>query len=280
MKALEEFGIGRPSTYASIIATLKNREYVDLDQKRFKPTDVGRVVNYFLTTYFTQYVDYDFTAKLEDDLDSIASGEKAWVPVLKEFWSPFIERVEDVKTNVQRSDVTQEKMDELCPKCSKPLSIRLGKRGRFIGCTAYPECDYTRNLAGDDQKDQEIIEGRVCPNCESPVVVRYGKYGKFIGCSSYPKCKFIEPLEKPEDTNVECPKCHQGKILKRKSRRGKIFYSCARYPDCDYALWNEPINEACPKCSWPILTIKTTKKNGTLKLCPQEGCRFSQQVEE
>ncbi len=275
VKALEEFGIGRPSTYASIIATLKHREYVDMDQKRFKPTDVGRVVNYFLTTYFTQYVDYDFTAKLEDDLDSIASGEKAWIPVLKEFWSPFIERVEDVKTNVQRSDVTQEKMDELCPKCQKPLSIRLGKRGRFIGCTAYPECDYTRNLAGDDQKDQEIIEGRVCPDCESPVVVRYGKYGKFIGCSSYPKCKFIEPLEKPEDTNVECPKCHQGKILKRKSRRGKIFYSCARYPDCDYALWNPPVAEACPECHWPIMMIKTTKSKGEEKMCPQKECGYT-----
>lgn len=275
VKTLEEFGIGRPSTYASIIATLKNREYVDMDQKRFKPTDVGRVVNYFLTTYFTTYVDYGFTATLEDDLDLIASGEKAWIPVLKAFWSPFKTRVEDVKENVQRSDVTQEKIDEQCPKCGKQLSIRLGKRGRFIGCTGYPDCDYTRNLAGDDKQDQEIVEGRVCPECESPLVVRYGKYGKFIGCSGYPKCKFIESLEKPEDMNVTCPKCHQGKILKRKSRRGKIFFSCSRYPDCEYALWNPPIAEACPECHWPIMMIKTTKRKGEEKICPQKSCGYS-----
>ncbi|MCX7125943.1 MAG: type I DNA topoisomerase [Gammaproteobacteria bacterium] len=128
VKALEEFGIGRPSTYASIIATLKNREYVDVDNKRFKPTDVGRVVNFFLTKFFTMYVDYNFTAKLEDELDSIANGEIEWVPVLRQFWSPFKTQVDDVNTNVKRSDVTQEAIDEKCPKCEKPLSIRLGKR--------------------------------------------------------------------------------------------------------------------------------------------------------
>ena len=250
-----------------------------MDQKRFKPTDVGRVVNYFLTTYFTTYVDYHFTARLEDDLDLIASGEKAWIPILKEFWSPFKTLVDDVKENVQRSDVTQEKIEEKCPTCGKQLSIRLGKRGRFIGCTAYPECDYTRNLAGDDKKDQEVVEGRVCPDCESPLVVRYGKYGKFIGCSSYPKCKFIEPLEKPEDTAVVCPKCKKGNILKRKSRRGKIFFSCSRYPDCDYALWNPPVAEACPECHWPIMMIKTTKRKGEEKICPQKDCGYSVSLE-
>jgi len=274
VKTLEEFSIGRPSTYASIISTLRYREYVNMDQKRFKPTDVGRIVNYFLTTYFTTYVDYHFTAKLEDDLDLIANGEKAWIPVLEDFWSPFQARVEDVKENVSRSDVTQEKIKEKCPKCDKQLSIRLGKRGRFIGCTAYPDCDYTRNLAGDDKHDQEIVEGRQCPECQSALVVRFGKYGKFIGCSSYPKCKFVEPLEKPEDTQVACPKCHQGHLLKRKSRRGKIFYSCARYPECDYALWNSPITEACPKCHWPIMMIKTTKRRGDEKMCPQKNCGY------
>ena len=273
VKALEEFGIGRPSTYASIIATLKNREYVDVDNKRFKPTDVGRVVNFFLTKFFTMYVDYNFTAKLEDELDSIANGEIEWVPVLRQFWSPFKTQVDDVNTNVKRSDVTQEAIDEKCPKCEKPLSIRLGKRGRFIGCTGYPECDYTTNLDGEDNTP-ETVPDRVCPECASPLLVRHGKFGKFIGCSAYPKCKFIENLEQPEDTQVVCPKCKKGNIVKRKSRRGKIFYSCNKYPDCDYALWNPPINEPCPDCEWPILTIKTTKSKGDEKICPQKECGY------
>lgn len=277
VKALEERDIGRPSTYASIIATLKNREYVEVDNKRFKPTDIGRIVNRFLTNYFTQYVDYGFTANLEDQLDAIARGDQEWIPVLRNFWQPFKDLIDHTKTNVSRKDVTQEKIDEKCPKCGSDLSIRLGKRGRFIGCTTYPDCDYTRNLSDEPQAEPEIIEGRVCPDCQSPLLVRQGKYGKFIGCSNYPKCKHMEPLDKPEDTGVQCPKCKQANIFKRKSRRGKIFFSCGRYPDCDYALWNEPIAEPCPNCAWPILTLKTTKSRGTEKLCPQR-CGFTESV--
>lgn len=275
VKALEEHDIGRPSTYASIIATLKNREYVEVDNKRFKPTDVARVVSRFLTNYFTQYVDYDFTANLEGDLDRISTGEKAWKPVLKEFWQPFKKLVDHTQENVQRSDVTQEKMDENCPKCSKPLSIRLGKRGRFVGCTGYPDCDYTRNVGEDaDSAEPQKID-RKCPDCKSDLIIRHGRYGKFIGCSGYPDCKHMEPLEKPKDTGVKCPKCKKGNILQRKSRRGKIFYSCERYPDCEYAIWNQPVEEVCPDCSWPILSIKTTKRKGTEKVCPQVNCKFA-----
>ncbi|MCW8908207.1 MAG: type I DNA topoisomerase, partial [Sedimenticola sp.] len=282
VKALEEHGIGRPSTYASIISTLQDREYVQLEKKRFYPTDVGRVVNKFLTRYFTQYVDYDFTAKLEDQLDAISRGEQEWIPLLRQFWAPFKERIDHTQENVKRSDVTHEALDEACPSCGKPLSIRLGRHGRFIGCTNYPECDYTRDLNGDSSEKEtpEVVEGRKCPECESDLVIKRGKYGKFIGCSSYPKCRYIEPLEKPEDTGVECPKCHKGTLMKRKSRRGKIFYSCSTYPKCDYATWNEPLAEPCPSCGWPILTIKTTKRRGTEKVCPQKECSFSEPVEE
>ncbi|HET7651314.1 MAG TPA: type I DNA topoisomerase, partial [Gammaproteobacteria bacterium] len=220
VKALEEFGIGRPSTYASIISTLQQREYVEMDRKRFKPTDVGRVVNKFLTEHFTQYVDYDFTAKMEDELDAVSRGEKEWIPVMHEFWDPFKKLVDHKEENVSRKDVTTEALDEACPKCGKPLSIRLGRRGRFIGCTGYPDCDYTRNLdeTAEQAAQPEKIEGRQCPQCGSDLIIRRGRYGKFIGCSGYPKCKYIEPLEKPEDTGVECPECHQGSMLKRKSR--------------------------------------------------------------
>lgn len=280
VKALEEHDIGRPSTYASILSTLRNREYVEMDQKRFKPTDVGRIVNRFLTNYFTKYVDYDFTAGLEQQLDDIASGEKEWIPLLREFWDPFKHLIDDTQENVQRSDVTQEKIDEKCPKCNKDLSIRLGKRGRFIGCTAYPECDYTRSVDGDDEKDQELVADRSCPQCKSNLVVRHGRYGKFIGCGNYPDCKYIEPLEKPKDTEVKCPKCKEGNILERKSRRGKTFFSCERYPKCDYAIWNMPLNASCPKCNWPILTVKTTKRSGTQKVCPQQNCSFAEDYPE
>ena len=277
VKALEEYGIGRPSTYASIISTLQDREYVVLEQKRFSPTDVARVVNRFLTEYFSSYVDYDFTAKLEDRLDAVSRGEEEWIPLLEQFWKPFKERVDYTQENVKRSDVTQERMDEKCPTCGSPLSIRLGRHGRFIGCTNYPECDYTRDLDGTktEQEAPEIVEGRRCPECDSELQVKRGKYGKFIGCSAYPKCRFIEPLERPEDTGVPCPKCSKGTLLKKKSRRGKIFYSCSTYPTCDYAVWNQPLAEPCPQCNWPILTLKVTKRKGAEKVCPQKECSYS-----
>ncbi|MFA7239793.1 MAG: type I DNA topoisomerase [Sulfuricellaceae bacterium] len=279
VKSLEEHGIGRPSTYASIISTLQAREYVLMDKKRFMPTDVGQVVAKFLTEHFTRYVDYDFTAKLEDQLDFIAAGKQEWIPVLEEFWKNFNAQIEE-KKGVDRKDITQELMDEACPKCGKPLSLRLGKRGKFVGCTGYPECDYTRNLDGEVKPDEPVVvEDRLCPKCDSPLHIKSGKYGKFIGCSGYPKCKFIEPLEKPRDTGVVCPECKVGSLIERKSRFGKLFYSCNTYPTCKYATWNPPISEPCPKCKWPILTLKTTKRRGVEKVCPQKECGFVEQVE-
>jgi len=281
VKSLEEHGIGRPSTYASIISTLQAREYVEMDKKRFIPTDVGRVVNKFLTEHFTQYVDYAFTANMEDELDAISRGEEDWVPMMHKFWQPFKDLVIDKEANVDRKDVTHEAMDEKCPTCGGDLAIRLGRRGRFVGCNNYPECDYTRNVNGDsEEEDKELVKDRKCPECQSELLVRHGKYGKFIGCSGYPDCKYIEPLEKPEDTGVQCPECKKGSMLKRKSRRGKIFFSCSGYPDCKYAVWNEPVNQACPDCGFPMLTLKTTKRRGTEKVCPQQDCKYTEAVED
>ncbi len=282
VKTLEEYGIGRPSTYASIISTLVGREYVLLEKRRFEPTDVGRIVNKFLTEYFAKYVDYDFTAQLEDELDAVSRGEEEWQPLLKNFWSPFKKLIDSTEKNVTRQDVTHEAMDEKCPKCEKPLSTRLGRRGRFVGCTGFPECDYTRSIDGEEGEtsEPEVVEGRTCPDCDSPLIIRIGRYGKFIGCSSFPKCKHIEPIEKPQDTGVECPECHKGTLISRKSRYGKLFYSCNTYPDCRYAVWNEPIAERCPNCNWPVLTLKTTKRRGTEKVCPQKECGHSEQIEE
>lgn len=281
IKVLEEYGIGRPSTYASIVSTLLYREYVILENKRFRPTDVGRIVNRFLTQYFTTYVDYTFTAQLEDQLDEIAVGEKEWIPLLESFWEPFKHQVDEILETVKRKDVTQEALDEKCPQCSKPLSIRLGKASRFIGCTGFPDCTYTRSM--DETKENavtaDVVEGRTCPQCNHALQLKAGRYGKFIGCSNYPNCKFIESLVKPLDTGVGCPECHQGSMLKRKSRMGKIFYSCGRYPECKYAVWNEPVAEVCPKCSWPMLTVKVTKKHGTELVCPHKPCDFTKPAE-
>jgi len=273
VKTLEAYGIGRPSTYASIISTLQAREYVILDKKRFTPTDVGRVVNKFLSEHFHKYVDYAFTATLEDDLDAVSRGEKTWKPLLKKFWNEFKTTV-DSKEDVDRPGV--ELMDEKCPKCNKQVAKRLGRNGYFVGCTGYPECDYTRNV--DDEpgasNEPEIVEGRKCPKCGSSLIIKRGRYGKFIGCSGYPDCNHMEPLEPPEDTGVTCPECKKGTMLKRKSRYGKIFFSCEHYPECKYAVWNRPLNEVCPSCAFPMLTVKVTKRRGAEKVCPQKDCKY------
>ena len=286
VKSLEEFGIGRPSTYANIISTLQQREYVVLEKKRFTPTDIGSIVNRLLTTHFSRYVDYDFTAQLEDDLDAVSRGEKDWIPLMEQFWSQFKQLIDEKMHTVERKDFTQEAIDESCPKCKKPLVKRLGKRGKFIGCTAYPDCDYTRSLDSDGNdgeqavsNEPEIVEGRKCPKCKSVLHIKLSRTGsKFIGCSNYPKCKHLEPLEKPEDTGIKCPSCNKATLVKKKSRYGKYFYSCSTYPKCKYAIPNEPIKETCPTCDWRILMLKTTKRRGTEKLCPQKECDFIEAV--
>ncbi|WP_434130239.1 type I DNA topoisomerase [Methylocaldum sp. GT1BB] len=276
VKALEEYGIGRPSTYAAIISTLQQRHYVVLENKRFHPTDVGRIVNKFLTEHFTQYVDYNFTANLEDDLDAVSRGERNWIPLMREFWYPFKSLIDAKDESLRRADVTHESLDEACPECGGQLSIRLGRNGRFIGCTNYPECKYTRNINGEAAPAApEVVEGKVCPECSSPLVIKTGRFGKFIGCSNYPKCKHIEPLEKPENTGVRCPECNKGQLIKRKSRFGKLFFSCNTYPSCTYAVWNPPVAEPCPNCGWPILTLKVTKRRGTEKVCPRKECGYA-----
>lgn len=278
VRSLEEHGIGRPSTYAAIISTLQQREYATLESKRFKPTDVGRIVSRFLTEHFTDYVDYGFTARLEDELDAVSRGEKEWTPVLEHFWTPFKGLVDNKAETVTRRDATQKLLEEQCPQCGKLLATRLGRRGSFIGCTGYPECDYTRSVDGQGQATPvaEVVADRHCPECGSPLLLRAGRYGKFIGCGSYPKCRYIEALEKPVDTGVTCPECRSGRLVQRRSKRGKVFYSCSTYPSCRYAIWNEPLSQSCPKCHWAVTMMKTTKREGALRVCPRTGCGFKE----
>ncbi len=277
VKALEEYGIGRPSTYAQIMSTLVKRKYANLEKKRFHPTAVGRMVVKFLSEHFNKYVDYDFTAHLEDELNEISLGKRKWIPVMESFWVPLKELIEVKSEELTPKDVT---LDEECPECKSPVTIKSGKNGLFIGCTAYPDCSYTRsaNQSADQPTETKVLEDQKCPKCESNLVIRHGPYGQFIGCSSFPDCKYLKPLEEPEDTKVECAECKKGSMLKRKSRKGKIFYSCSLYPDCKYAVWNKPIADACPECKWPIMTIKTTKKSGSKKVC--EKCKYNEPYDE
>ncbi|NOQ51835.1 MAG: type I DNA topoisomerase [Desulfuromonadaceae bacterium] len=273
VKTLEEYGIGRPSTYASIMNTLVTRKYVRLEKRTFFPEDTGRVVSKLLTEHFSQYVDYDFTAELEEDLDAISRGEKAWIPTIKQFWGPFIALLRRKDQEVSKADVTTEKTDKICPECSKELVIKLGRSGRFLACSGFPDCRHTEPLNSDGSEAEEpVMSDEKCDKCGAGMLIKTGRYGKFLACSAYPECKNIQPLEKPKALDISCPQCNEGEMMEKKSRYGKIFYSCNRYPKCKYALWNPPKEEPCPKCSWPLTEIKTTKRWGTVQRCPQEEC--------
>ncbi len=233
------------------------------------------MVTKLLTEHFSQYVDYDFTAELEEQLDAISRGETAWVPTLKQFWDPFIALLRRKDQEVSKADITTEKTDKTCPECGKELVIKLGRSGRFLACSGFPDCRHTEPLNSDGTEPEEpVFSEEKCEKCGSQMLVKTGRYGKFLACSGYPKCKNIQPLEKPKTLDIACPQCNEGQMQEKKSRYGKIFYSCNRYPQCKYALWNPPKAEACPKCSWPLTEIKTTKRWGTVQRCPQEECNW------
>lgn len=277
VKTLEEYGIGRPSTYASIMNTLVERKYTRLDKKRFFPEDVGMVVSDLLTAHFQKYVDYNFTAGLEEELDQVSRGEKAWKPLLKEFWEPFIALLKQKEGEVNKSDLTTEATDEVCPECGKLLVVKLGKRGKFIACSGFQEgCKYTRNV---DQEVGEVAEPVVseekCEKCGQMMLIKDGRFGKYLACSGYPTCKNIQPLVKPKSTGVVCPECKEGELTEKKSRFGKLFYSCNRYPQCKFALWDLPVESPCPKCGFPLLVKKIYKRKGEFLKCPKEGCDYT-----
>ena len=276
VKELEANGIGRPSTYASILNVLRAREYVEMEKKRFVPTDTGDWVNKFLVSSFGAIVDPTFTASVEDKLDAVARGETGWKPVLREFWGPFKEAVDIAATAERPSEET----DEVCPECGKPMAIKLGRYGKFMACTGYPECKVAKPINGAAEQAEPELSEEKCDICGEQMAIKVGRFGKFLGCSAYPKCKNLKPLEKPVDTGIPCPSCGKGTFLEKKSRRGKIFYSCSCYPKCKHALWNKPIDKPCPQCKAPFVTEKTTKRNGTEHVCATEGCGWKEKVEE
>lgn len=269
VKTLEENGIGRPSTYAATMNTLVERKYVRLVKRTFFPEDLGREVIRFLMQFFDKYVDYQFTANMEDDLDAISLGKREWKNFLKNFWAPFKAEVDSVKGE----KFVGEPLDEKCPECGSQLSKKFGRNGYFIACNGYPECKYTRPINGES-KDEPVYSDETCEKCGAKMLFKEGRYGKYLACSGYPECRNTQPLIKPKSLEITCPSCKDGEIMEKKSRYGKIFYSCSRYPKCKYALWDKPYAEPCPKCTFPIVVEKTTKRAGTVRKCPQEECDY------
>ena len=271
VKNLEKYGIGRPSTYASIMNTLVTRKYVRLEKRAFYAEDIGIVVSDLLSNHFTKYVDYDFTAKFEEDLDAVSRGEKKWKPLLAEYWGPFIELLQKKEKEINKADITTEKTDKICPECKKELVIKLGRSGKFLACSGFPDCRHTEPLEGGTQEEPEVSDQK-CEKCDAPMLIKLGRYGKFLACSGYPACKNIQPLVKPKALGITCPNCDAGELMEKKSRYGKIFFSCNQYPKCKFALWDKPLEQPCPKCSFPLTVEKTTKRFGTVHKCQQEEC--------
>jgi len=276
VKALEEHGIGRPSTYAPTIGTIEDRGYIERDEKkRLKPKDIAFLVNDLLVEHFPKIVDLEFTAQMEENLDAIARGEKKWQPVIAEFYHPFKENLTTKDKELNKKDITEETTDEICDKCGKPMIIKTGRYGKFMACSGYPECKNTKKIAGDESSFEQpaIAEptGEKCEKCGSDMVKRVGKYGPFFACSAYPKCKNIKGIE--VKINVKCPACKEGDITERRSKRGKIFYSCNRYPKCDFALWDKPTGEKCPTCKEGLLVWGA---KGKIK-CSQKDCGYEKE---
>jgi DNA topoisomerase-1 len=249
VKRLEELGIGRPSTYASIISTIQERGYVRLQDRRFFPEDVGVVVTDKLIEHFPEVVDVNFTAHLEEELDDIAEGQIGWTQVLHEFNGPFERALEKAEHAFERFE---EELDELCPLCPQEgrepgtLQVKLGRYGKFIGCTNYPECRYIRNMDGTERAEPELLD-ETCPECGRQLQRRVGRYGPFVGCSGYPECRYIK-RDPPASTGVTCPQCGKGEIVEKRTRYG-IFYGCDRYPECDFGVSHPPEpDRPCPEC--------------------------------
>jgi len=261
VRSLEEENIGRPSTYATIVTTIVDREYVTRDKGRLAPTDLGEAVNRLLTSTFPDIFEVAFTARMEEELDEIEEGKQEWHHVIRDFWEPFSKDLAVAeKASKQHRKQVEETTDIACPNCGKMLVKKFGRRGPFLACPGYPECKYTRPV--DDAELPTPVEG-TCELCGSPLVSRNGPYGRFISCSRRPDCKFTKPIT----LGITCPDCGQGEIAARRTRRGKTFYGCTRYPDCKFAAWDKPRLVPCPNCGAPFLVEKETRKAGLVLRC-------------
>jgi DNA topoisomerase-1 len=280
IKELEERGIGRPSTYHTIISTIQDRKYVEKMEGRFKPTDLGEIVNELLVTHFPDVLNVEFTARMEQELDEIEEGDKKWIEAVRDFYEPFNKRLE--KAQHEMRDIKREEIptDIVCDRCGLPMVIRWGKNGRFLACTGYPDCRNTKEFTQDESGQLSIVQKETttsdrCEQCRSPMVIKTGRFGRFLACSKYPDCKYTKALS----TGVKCPlpDCG-GDLTEKRTKRGKVFFACSRYPQCSYALWNRPIPKPCPQCKAPFLVEKYDRKSQLARVqCADRDCGYIEQ---
>jgi DNA topoisomerase-1 len=269
IKELEAKGIGRPSTYSSIISTIKKRKYVGMEKKSFYPTDLGNDVNRFLVANFDSIFNVSFTAQMETKLDEVEEKKAVWHEVVQSYYEELGKLIKGLDIKKEKSAFTQE-TDLVCEVCGKgKMVIKRSKNGEFLACNRFPACRNSKNFSRDENGRIVIAVPKTldekCPQCGSPLVERSGRFGLFIACSNYPKCKF----SRPKTTGITCPECHEGEINQRRNKQGKPFWSCTRYPDCKYITNDKPLPIACPNCGHPFIQEKYSKAKGNYKQCPQ-----------
>lgn len=247
VKEMEKLGIGRPSTYSPTISTIIDRNYVIKNEGKFEPQEIGTIVINLLKEHFPSIVDLQFTADMEEKLDDVAEGTVDWHQVIKDFYTPFSILLAKTKQEVDKTKLVQEKTDEVCPECQKPLLLKMGRFGKFYACSGFPECRYTRPLVESEaeQSKAQELEGKTCPKDGGKLVMKSGRFGPFVACANYPTCKYIESIKK--ELGLLCPK-DSGNIVELKSKRGKVFWGCDKYPKCDFASWDKPVDQKCPTC--------------------------------
>ena len=321
VRALEERGIGRPSTYAQTLSKIQDREYVAKKERKFVPTEIGTVVSELLVSHFEDIFDYDYTARLEEELDNIEKGDRDWVETLRAFYQDFSRELAEASEGMKslKREETPAGID--CDKCGSPMVVKWGRFGRFIACSNYPECKNTREVPGEETDSDPALDEQACDKCGKPMVKKRGRFGEFLACSGYPECKntrrivqvgdrvevkadrkldedcpkcgkhlvakqgrfgeFVACSGYPEcryilseSTGVNCPKCGEGEMIQRKAKRGRVFYSCDRYPKCKNLLWHKPVPESCPQCDSPFLLERQTKREGLIRVCGDKECDY------
>lgn len=278
VKDLEEKGIGRPSTYASILSVIQDKKYVEkLERRNFRPTDLGSLVNGLLVKNFPNVLDVKFTARMEEELDEVEEGKMNWIKALEEFYTPFSQVLKEAK--VKMKDVKRQEIptDISCDKCGSPMIIKFGRHGEFLACKTYPYCKNTKEFRRDEGGEIRVKEtketGEVCEKCNSPMIIKRGRFGKFLACQAYPKCKNTKALS----IGVSCPKC-ESPLTERRSKRGRVFYGCSAFPKCKFASWQKPIAEKCPDCGSPYLIEQYSKAKGLVEIrCPEKKCKYRRQ---
>ena len=279
VKALEENGVGRPSTYAAIISTILDKEYVMQQQRKFMPTDLGKLVNELLVAHFPAIMNIEFTASMEESLDKVEEGESNWIKLLQVFYDPFEKTLSAAKQDMKSVKKQGIPTGLPCKLCDGKLVIKWGKTGEFLACENYPTCKFTQNFKKDEngtvipiEKEEPVDSGEICEKCGKPMVYKHGRYGKFLACSGYPECKHI----RAEKTGVKCPEENcEGELVQKISKRGKVFFGCSTFPKCKFATWDKPIPQKCPQCGKPFLLEKKSQK-GTILQCMDKTCGYSE----